>query len=100
MALRYVIFIGLFATLTALLHVYLYRRLIRDTTTRKGLRTAGKAVIVGLWAVLVLGRPIGDAIDPAVTQALGTGTWVWVGIAVYLWLTLAAAGLTLLALRL
>lgn len=99
MVLRLALFLGVFLTLTTVLHVYLYRRLIRDTTTRPGLRRAGKGVIAGLWAVVVLGGPVNAVLGSSVTEALATGTWVWVGVVVYLWLTLALAGSVLLVLR-
>lgn len=87
------------SVLVALLHLYVWKRLVRDTT-RPGL---GRRVLTGMLvllallvvATLVLPRTIG----PVASSWFAWPGFVWFAVLVYLFLTLAVLELPRLALR-
>ena len=88
MIVGFAIFFTIFTALLALTHVYLYRRLVRDTMrTRRG-RRIGLASVVALAALMLGGRALARLWPNAVTGALGTAGYVWMGLSLFLVLTL------------
>ena len=92
MELRFVFFIAVMSALVVSAHVYLYRRLIRDTATSRYLRTAGKVVVAVLAVLLVGGRFLHRLWPNPVTQAVGDFAYVWMGMALFLLLAVATLG--------
>ncbi|RDH74051.1 metallophosphoesterase [Mycolicibacterium moriokaense] len=91
-------FIVILGTVLALMHLYVWKRLIRDTTggrARWALTVALLALLALLIAALVLPRVFGVA----QTRWLAWPGCVWFGLVVYLFLTLLAAEPVRLALR-
>jgi len=101
---RSLLFFGIAGALAALMHTYLYRRLVRDTTTAAKVRKIAIAVTVALAMVFPIQRLVLRAIPRSWGVALSTLTWFWMGFATYLflWLVLfdSAKGLRALYVRL
>ncbi len=75
------------------LHVYLYLRLVRDTTASRRVRVWAKAVIAALAVALFASRFVYAHLPRAFVVPYATSTWLWMGVATYLVLTFAAVGL-------
>ncbi|OBF12000.1 metallophosphoesterase [Mycobacterium sp. ACS4331] len=75
-------FLVVLAVILALMHAYLWKRLVRDTTAPGRARRFGTAAIV-IGAVLLVGALVG----PRVAGLTGAGWYAWPG---YLWFALAA----------
>jgi len=75
------------SVLVALMHYYLWKRLVKDTTARGRLRRAGTVAVVVLallvFATLILGR----ALSPEVAGWFSWPGYIWFGLVVYLFLT-------------
>lgn len=75
-----VIFLGIVLLVVALIHLYLWKRLVKDTTRRGRWRVAGTVAIVVL-ALLLVGTMIGSR------AGLGVGAWpgyLWLAVMFYL----------------
>jgi len=71
-------------------HLYLYRRLFRDTTSDARIRRAG-AIALGLaGASLFLARSVFTRFHTAWGDALAFAAWCWMGVGLYLGMSLAA----------
>jgi uncharacterized protein len=81
-----VVFVGIILVITGLIHLYLWKRLVRDTTRAGRWRRAGTVAIVAL-AVLIPATLIGGR--------AGLGAFSWPG---YLWLAIMFYLLVILAL--
>lgn len=84
------LFIAIAATLMSLVHVYLYRRYVRDVTANAAVRRAGKWAIALLAVAAIVARPLSQWLStafsvPATLVALG-----WMGFATYLFLAALA----------
>lgn len=90
--------IGVLVLLTAL-HVYLWRRLIRDTLQRGiGRRVATLALVV-LVLVMVAALALGGQVDPDIGRWLAWPGYLWLALFFYLLLALLVLELPRLALR-
>jgi uncharacterized protein len=81
-----IVFVGIILVITGLIHLYLWKRLVRDTTRAGRWRRAGTVAIVAL-AVLIPATLIGGR--------AGLGAFSWPG---YLWLAIMFYLLVILAL--
>ncbi|NOK12889.1 metallophosphoesterase [Corallococcus exercitus] len=88
--LRIILFILLVSVASVLVHVYLYRRLFRDTSTNRTWRTAGKVLLTALCLPLLLSWVVTRVVPSAFIVAVAA--WTWMGVAVYLLLALALLG--------
>lgn len=85
-------FLGLVMLLSLAAHVYLYRRLFRDTGRASAWRKGGVALLA-LLALLMFGsRPLNLWLPSEGTALLARLSWYWMGVAIYLLLTLLAVG--------
>ncbi|GAB3480243.1 metallophosphoesterase [Amycolatopsis cihanbeyliensis] len=89
----------LLAGLLAVLHLYLWKRLIRDTLPRGRTRTVATAVLVLLVLVMVAALALGTTLDPAVAQWVAWPGYLWLAIFFYLLLALLVLEPPRLALR-
>jgi len=94
-----VIFLGVVTLVPTLIHYYLWRRLVRNTTRPGRARRIGTWVVVGL-AVMVLATFIGSRVLPhgAAVVFAWTG-YVWLALMFYLVVTLAVLELPALVAR-
>jgi len=93
-----VIFLAVVLTTTALIHLYLWKRLVRDTTTPGRWRRIGTWAVVGAVAVLLGGLFSGWLVPVAVSQYFAWPAYVWLGLMFYLLVTLLVLELPRLAL--
>jgi hypothetical protein len=85
---RLVAFLGVFFLLTALSHIYLYRRLFRDPAWRSGVRRAGVAFLLGM-ALIMLGGLVAN-------RLLGRVGGSWTGYLIYGWMGVLGLAVPLL----
>ncbi|MCY1030970.1 metallophosphoesterase [Corallococcus sp. BB11-1] len=71
-------------SLLAVAHVYLYRRLVRDVTARRGLRRAGIALFAGGFVGSVGARMLGAMFSSEVARTVGIVLLLWMGLVLYL----------------
>jgi predicted MPP superfamily phosphohydrolase len=90
---RLVLFLGVATLLVGGVHVYLYRRLVRDLTTRRRWRIAGLVVLSTLALLLLSARVLLHRIPGGVGTAIATGVWTWFGLVAYLLMFLWSADL-------
>ena len=89
----YVLRIALFLAIVLVVvgggHLYLYRRMFRDTTDDRRIRRAG-AVALGLAAAsLFVARSVFSRVHTGWGDALGFAAWCWMGVGLYLGMSLA-----------
>jgi uncharacterized protein len=88
--------ISLFFLVTSLLaaagHVYLYRRLFRDTGRHPHWRRAGLVAMGLVFVLMFLGRLLSRSVEGSVGRALASFGWSWMAVAVYLLLALFTLG--------
>jgi uncharacterized protein len=90
---RFVLF-GITATaVLGLVHLYLYRRLVRDVTTRPWLRRLGAALFVLGPLTFVTGRFVFRELPPGTAATVGTAVLLWSGLIIYLFLSMLVLGL-------
>jgi hypothetical protein len=65
-------------------HVYLYRRLVRDVTQRRGLRLAAQALFVVGFAGAVGARAFGAILPSEASRVVGIAFLAWMGLILYL----------------
>ncbi|MFY0526004.1 metallophosphoesterase [Archangium gephyra] len=91
-SLQSLIFFGTMSLVVVLGHVYLYRRLFRDTAKHPHWRRAG-VVLMGLLATLMTSWWFVPRLLPQQTASfLSRLNWFWMGVAVYLLLTVLSLG--------
>ncbi|RKH36838.1 metallophosphoesterase [Corallococcus sicarius] len=88
--LRIALFVLVVGAVATSVHVYLYRRLFRDTSTRPAWRNTGKVLLTLLCLPLLLSWVVTRVLPSAFIVAVYS--WTWMGVAVYLLLALAAVG--------
>lgn len=81
---RSLIFFGVAGFIAALMHVYLYRRLVRDTTRAARVRQVAIALSIALVFLFPAQRVVLRAVPRSWGVALSTVIWFWVGFATYL----------------
>jgi uncharacterized protein len=90
--LRIIPFLAFLSILAWFTHVYLYRRLFRDTSGHPGWRKAGVAGLMGLGLLMVGSRLLAFVLPDSLMNVLATLGWTWMGAAIYLILVLFAVG--------
>ena len=70
-------------------HVYLYRRLFRDTTDDRRIRRIGAVALTVAGASLFLARAVFSRIHTGWGDALAFAAWCWMGVGLYLGMSLA-----------
>jgi uncharacterized protein len=88
-ALRVILFLAIVFVLVAGGHVYLYRRLFRDTTDDRRIRRIGAWSLGLAGGSLFLARVLFTRVHSQVGDALAVAAWSWLGLAFYLGLSLA-----------
>jgi predicted MPP superfamily phosphohydrolase len=90
----YVLRIALFLAIVLVVvvggHVYLYRRLFRDTTSDRRIRRVGAIALAFAGASLFLARSVFVRFHTPWGDALAFAAWCWMGIGLYLGMSLAA----------
>ena len=87
--LRIALFLAIVLSVVVGGHVYLYRRMFRDTTDDRRIRLAG-AVALGLAAAsLFLARSVFSRVHSGWGDALAFAAWCWMGVGLYLGMSLA-----------
>src|SRR6218665_2184901 len=89
---RLLIFFGVLSVLVVSSHIYLYRRLVRDTSRHPTWRRVGLVLWTVLGATLVTARPLSALLPSGVTALLSQFSWYWMGVATYLLLTVMTVG--------
>jgi len=80
-ALRFLLFFVVVGGVAALLHVYLFRRLVRDAHPSPRLRRWGKGLAFGLFGLLLVSPMLERFWDTALTRGLSALGWTWMGVA-------------------
>lgn len=93
MILRYVLFIGIALLVVGGGHLYLYRRLVRDTTTTRRGRALGGSALVLLAVILVAGRVMQRQAPGPFSDLIGGIGFVWMGLGMFLVLAFGAVDL-------
>src|SRR6218665_2272939 len=78
----------LILTSTVLGHVYLYRRLVRDTVRRVALRRLALAVFVLMSVPLMFRRHLRDILPESLEEPVSVVSYAWMGVALFLVLAL------------
>ncbi|WP_395857811.1 metallophosphoesterase [Cystobacter fuscus] len=89
---RLLVFFALLSLIVVGGHLYLYRRLFRDTGRSPLWRRTGAILLGVLGASLILSRPLMALAPSAAMSAFAQGSWYWMGVAAYLLLTMLAVG--------
>jgi predicted MPP superfamily phosphohydrolase len=90
--LRYVSFFAISGLITVLGHIYLYRRIFRDTSTHSGWRKVGVAAMAALCLLMLGSRLLARILPSDAVLALATVGWTWMGVATYLLLSFFTLG--------
>jgi len=89
MVLRFALFLAIVLVVVVGGHVYLYRRLFRDTTSDRRIRRIGAVALAAAAASLFLARAVFARFHTPLVDALAFAAWCWMGVGLYLGLTLA-----------
>src|SRR4051794_25016210 len=89
----------LLSVLFALLHLYLWKRLVKDTTAPGMARRVLTWVFVFLALLLVATLVLPRVIGPSASSWFAWPGYIWFALVIYLFLTLAVLELPRLALR-
>jgi predicted MPP superfamily phosphohydrolase len=84
-----VIFLLLLGVPCGLAHLYLWKRLVRDTTTTPRGRRLGTAAVVGMFLLLFAGLAGGRYLGPELGAVLAWPGYLWLAMTLYLTLLLA-----------
>lgn len=87
--LRIVLFLAIVVVVVVGGHVYLYRRLFRDTTSDRRIRILGALALAVAGASLFLARSVFSRIHTEWGDALAFAAWCWMGGGLYLGMSLA-----------
>ena len=90
--LRFLIFFGITGILSVLVHVYLYRRIFRDTSGHPGWRRAGVVAMAALCLLMLGSRLLSWVLPQDAVLTLATVGWSWMGAAIYLLLAFWVLG--------
>jgi hypothetical protein len=90
--LRYLAFFAVTGLITILSHVYLYRRIFRDTSGHPGWRKAGLVAMVVLCLLMLGSRLLARVLPTDAVLAVATVGWTWMGVATYLLLAFFTLG--------
>jgi predicted MPP superfamily phosphohydrolase len=90
--LRYLLFFAVTGVVTILSHIYLYRRIFRDTSGHPGWRKAGLVAMVTLCLVMLGSRLLSRVLPSDAVLAVATVGWTWMGVATYLLLAFFTLG--------
>jgi uncharacterized protein len=93
--LRFLIFLVVVTLVVGGGHLYLYRRLFRDTGASPRARRVGAVVLVVLALSLFFARVVAIQLHSWAGDALAVAAWCWMGVALYLGLALALSRLLL-----
>jgi hypothetical protein len=93
------LFAALVFTLVALFHLYLWKRLVRDTTRPGRARRIGNGVMIGLTVLVFVTLIAGRFVGPDVSRWFSWPGFVWFGLMIYLLVFLWLLELPRLALR-
>ena len=89
-ALRIILFLSIVLLVVGGGHLYLYRRLFRDTTDDRRIRRLG-AFLLGFAAVSAfLARAVFSRVHTRIGDVLSVLAWSWMGVALYLGMALLA----------
>src|SRR5512144_599727 len=90
----YVLRIALFLAIVLVVvvggHLYLYRRLFRDTTSDRRIRLLGAVALTIAGASLFLARSVFARVHTGWGDVLAFAAWSWMGVGLYLGMSLAA----------
>ena len=90
---RFSTFFAVVGVLAAAVHFYLYRRLVRDTTSSRRVRLAGLIAAAGLFTLFIICRVLQRFIPAnSFLVPLSSMSWFWMGFATYLAFGLWALG--------
>jgi predicted MPP superfamily phosphohydrolase len=89
---RYLAFFAILGVLSVGTHIYLYRRLFRDTSGHPGWRKAGVYAMAALCLLMLGSRALAYVLPESLVFALATVGWAWMGAAIYLLLALFVLG--------
>ncbi|HWM06895.1 MAG TPA: metallophosphoesterase [Actinophytocola sp.] len=87
------------SVLFALIHWYVWKRLVKDTTRPGGLRRAGGIALILLALLVFATLTLSRTLSPAATDWFSWPGYVWFAMVLYLFLVLAVLELPRLALR-
>jgi len=90
-ALRLLVFLLVVTLIVGGGHLYLYRRLFKDTGASQRTRRIGAVVLAVLGLSLFLARLVFTRLHSPAGDALAFFAWCWMGVALYLGLALAAS---------
>jgi uncharacterized protein len=93
------VFVVIVGALVAALHLYLWKRLVKDTLRPGRARLIGTIVIVLLALLVVAAIGLGRVVGPVAGQWFEAPGFVWLGLAAYLVLALLVLELARLAAR-
>lgn len=93
------IFVGLISLLIVLLHLYLWKRLVRDTTRPGRARRVGGLVMLGLAVLVFVTLLVGRLVGPDISRWFAWPGYLWFGLMAYLVVFLLLLELPRLALR-
>ncbi|WP_224365003.1 metallophosphoesterase [Hyalangium versicolor] len=89
---RTLVFLVILSVLSVLSHVYLYRRIFRDTSGHPGWRKAGVIAMAALCLLMLGSRGLAFVLPEDLVFALATVGWTWMSVAIYLLLALFVLG--------
>jgi predicted MPP superfamily phosphohydrolase len=90
--LRFALLFVVMGAVTIVSHVYLYRRIFRDTSGHPGWRKAGLVAMTVLCLVMLGSRPLARVLPTDAVLTVATVGWTWMGIATYLLLAFFTLG--------
>jgi predicted MPP superfamily phosphohydrolase len=93
------LFVATVVVLIALIHLYLWLRIVRDTTRPGRMRRVGSWVVVGLGVLVNTALLASRWAGPAVAGWFGWPGYIWLALAAYLCVSLLLLELPRLALR-
>ena len=89
---RFILFAVISGFVTLLVHIYLYRRIFRDTSEDRRWRRGGIAVMTVLAVLLTLSWSVTRFLPMDATFTVATFVWTWMGAATYLLFSLWVLG--------
>jgi hypothetical protein len=93
------IFLAIAVTVTTVIHLYLWQRLVRDTARSRRWRRIGGFAVLGA-AVVMVATLFAEPLLPRSVGWLSAPGYVWLGVMFYLWVWLLVLELPVLAIRL
>jgi predicted MPP superfamily phosphohydrolase len=93
------VFLAIAVTVTTVIHLYLWQRLVRDTARSRRWRRIGGFAVLGA-AVVMVATLFGEPSLPGPVAWLSAPGYVWLGVMFYLWVSLLVLELPVLAVRL